>query len=163
MLATCGPFVQVATQTLRVVYTVKGDRVSFDFGSNIRVVRDDEDWRQPYILITSVVDKHVDSSKIRKVPIPDRVLGVRPVQVLEAYLLEVRPPLGGFLLAAPIGRQGWSTAKFSGMHRLVRGAFARASSEKQLTGVGGNSLRKSWAQWMKRVRCTGVEVVDVCG
>ena len=49
------------------------------------------------------------------------------------------------------------------MNRLVRGAFARAFSKKQLARVGGSSLRKSWAQWMKRVRCTGVEVVDVCG
>ena len=24
-------------------------------------------------------------------------------------------------------------------------------------------MRKSWAQWMKRVRCTKFEVVDVCG
>ena len=24
-------------------------------------------------------------------------------------------------------------------------------------------MRKSWAQWMKRLRCTGFEVVDVCG
>ena len=24
-------------------------------------------------------------------------------------------------------------------------------------------MRKSWAQWMKRVGCTGFEVVDACG
>ena len=67
------------------------------------------------------------------------------------------------MLAVPLGKKRWSTARVSGMSRLVKGAFARAFPEKQALGVGGSSLRKSWAQWMKRVRCTGFEVVDVCG
>jgi hypothetical protein len=164
MLATFGPFRQVASKALKVVYRVAGGQVTYGVQSNIRVVRDDGDWRQPYILITSVVDKNVDSSKIRKVPIPAKVLGVRAVELLESYLLEVRPPSGGFLLAVPLGdKERWSTARFSGMSRLVKGAFARAFPGKQALGVGGSSLRKSWAQWMKRVRCTGFEVVDVCG
>ena len=49
------------------------------------------------------------------------------------------------------------------MSKLVKGGFARAFPEKSALGVGGSSLRKSWAQWMKRVRCTEFEVVDVCG
>ena len=163
MLATFGPFREVAARALKVEYKVAGGCVTFGRKSDVRIVRDDEDWRQPYILVTSSVDKNVDKSKIRKVPIPAKVLGVRTVELLQAYLLEMRPPSGGFLLAAPVGRQGWSTARFSGMGKLVKGAFARAFPEKQALGIGGSSLRKSWAQWMKRVRCTGFEVVDVCG
>ena len=86
------------------------------------------------------------------------------MELLQAYLVEKKPPSGGYLLAAPKGKQhGWSTARFSGMIKWVTGAFARAFPEKLALGVGGSSLRKSWAQWMKRVGCTELEVVDVCG
>ena len=86
------------------------------------------------------------------------------MELLQAYLVETKPPSSGYLLAATKGNQhGWSIARFACMRKLVKGAFARAFPEKQVLGVGGSSLRKSWAQWMKRVRCTGFEVVDVCG
>ena len=59
-----------------------------------------------FILITSSVDKNVDSSKVRKVPTPAKVLGVRTVELMQAYLVKMEPPSGGYLLAAPKGRQG---------------------------------------------------------
>jgi hypothetical protein len=163
MLATFGPFRSVAAKSLRVFYKVRAGRVTFGEKSDVRIVVDDGDWREPYILITSSVDKNVDSSKVRKVPIPARVLGVSTVKLLQSYLVEMKPPSGGYLLAAPKGKQSWSTTRFSGMSKMVKAAFARAFPEKPALGVGGSSLRKSWAQWMKRTRCTEFEVVDVCG
>ena len=56
MLATFGPFRQVAAKALRVVYKVAGGRVTFGRQSDIRIVRDDGDWKEPYIFITSSVD-----------------------------------------------------------------------------------------------------------
>ena len=101
---------------------------------------------------------------MRKVPIPAKVLGVHTVGLLQAYPVEMKPSLGGHLLAAPLGkRHGWSTARFSGTGKLVKGAFARAFPEKSARGVGGGSLMTSWAQWMKRVHFTEFEVVDVFG
>jgi len=91
------------------------------------------------------MDVALGIAKIRKVPIPAKVLGVRTVELLQAYLVEMKLPSGGYLLAAPKGKQGWSTARFSGMSKLVKGAFARAFPEKSALGVGGSSLRKSWA------------------
>ena len=67
MLATFGPFRLVAAKSLRVVYKVAGGSVTFGAKSDVRIVVDDGDWRQPYILVTSSVDKNVDSSKVRKV------------------------------------------------------------------------------------------------
>ena len=162
VIATFGPFRAVAWRALKVTYKVRGGAVTFPPGSDVQIVRDGS-WKGPYIMIKSIVDKNVDSSKVRKVPIPAVVMGVHTVRLLQDYLVSMRPPSGGYLLAAPVGQQKWSKAKFSSMGKLVKGAFARAFPGMPATGVAGNSFRKSWAQWMKRVSCTDSEVVDICG
>ena len=52
MLATFGPFRSVVAKSLKVVYKVAGGSVTFGAKSDVRMVVDDGDWRQPHSLIT---------------------------------------------------------------------------------------------------------------
>ena len=117
-------------------------------GSDVRVSID-PDTLHPYISINVDCDKNVNARKVREAFIPHEViaLGIRPVDILEHYVREVRPPSGGFLLACPTGRRAFSSKAFSKCAAVVkmayRAAFPEGDKAKQL---GSHSGRLSLAQ-----------------
>ena len=164
MISTFGPFRPKAAAHLKVSYAVKGGKIVYGSQSEVRVIRGDPRWKQPYVLIVSKVDKNVDPSKVRRVPIPRKVLGVRVVEQLENYLLDLRPPTGGFLLAAPQGKGKWRSTAFTAWGNVIQGAYERTFPNIELDDkIGGCSMRKSWPQWMQRAGNSDREQVDICG
>jgi hypothetical protein len=117
-------------------------------GSDVRV-EVDPDTAHPYIAINVDCDKNVNARKVREAYIPHEVvaLGIRPVEILEHYVREVRPPSGGFLLACPTGKRSFSAKAFSKCASVVkmayRAAFPDGAKAKQL---GSHSGRLSLAQ-----------------
>jgi len=118
--------------------------------SDIRVVRNDPELG-PHIVINVDVDKNVNSTSARLAYLPEAIpdMGIFPIDVLESYLLRVRPPSGGFLLAAPKGLKNHTffTNPFTGMAGVFIKAFKKAfpNSPKQ-EFIGSHSGRKSLAQ-----------------
>ncbi|KAK3239210.1 hypothetical protein CYMTET_50845 [Cymbomonas tetramitiformis] len=107
---------------LRVFYVVMycRGRASIQFRApddpyvpHVVVVRNDEEL-SPYVRGQLRFDKHADARKPRRFYLPEEVpaLGVRPVELLEDYILRERVPSGGLLLTAPKGATdigGWYT------------------------------------------------------
>ena len=151
---------------MRVSYTVgRSGAITFGEDSDVQVVRGDPRWQggEAYILITSTVDKNVNSSKIWTSPIPDMVLEVECVRVLESYLRPCRPPSGGYLFAAPLGHAGFRKTVYTAVGDVVKQSYRRAYPGQVAVKLGGSSLRKSWPQWMESAGNTDREIVDVCG
>ena len=133
--------------------------VRYGSDSNVEVLYSVE-LRQRYIRVRIDVDKNVDGRREVYAYIPEAIptLGVRPVRLLEDYLRRLRPPSGGFLLAAPhtrtfSGALSFRATPYSGFSRAFRAAYARAWPNPALRSahisrVGSHSGRKSLAQWL---------------
>ena len=169
-LCATGPFRPGAVTRMKVHYTVgAGGRVFYGPKSDIWVVRDDPAWPDPYLMIrltadkTEAMDKNVTASRTRDVPIPARCMGTRPVRLLENYLRHEAPPTGGYLMVAPLGREGFRTGRYSNLGKAVTSAYKRAWPGRSAAGVAGATPRKSMAQWLWRAGRSKREIVDIAG
>lgn len=164
VLAAVGPFRPVAAKQLTIIYTVgaRGDIV-YDPRSVVRVVRPERGRPYIHIVVRGLMDKNVSSNRVRHVPIPDEVLGVQPVALLEDWLRRERPPSGGYLLVAPSGVRGFYSTQYTALGKAVQRAYARAFPGASLEGVGGASPRKSLPQWLHEAGHSVEEISDVGG
>lgn len=98
MLCTLGMLRRGACTRLRISYEVRTDpdgsrKIIYHKNSDIKVKID---WklRVRYIYFRVDVDKNVDSRRAAWGVIPEEIpsLGLRPVEIMEEYLLRVRPP-----------------------------------------------------------------------
>ena len=101
--------------------------------------------------VLSCADKNATAKKRRDVYIPDKVraLRIRCVDMLEDYLRREKPPSGGLLLAAPVGRTRFRDTPYSNHHAAFRAAYKQAFPEADDAGkFGSGSARKAMAQWL---------------
>jgi len=168
MLCALGPFRPVAATNITVKYEIRRNGagkpcVRYLGGSGIWVERSDPRWPRPYIVVHLKRDKNVNASKVRFVPIPDVCMGVRPVRMLEDYLVGVGPPSGGKLLVAPHGASGFRNTRYTAccalFKRMHNTAFPNLGDDR----VGGGTPRKSMPVWMWRAGHSRRKIADVCG
>jgi hypothetical protein len=132
-----------------VKYRVVDGRIVYSSSSPLRVVSPPKSRRFIHALVSA--DKNVTSRKRRDVYIPDRVYELRIdcIDLLEDYILRERPPSGGLLLAAPLGKTGFRSNPYTNQHAAFRAAYARAHPDaSDATAYGSGSARKSMAQWL---------------
>ena len=122
MFSNLGMLRKNASRFLRVKYRVVDGRVCYSSSSPVQVVRPPRG--RPYIHAVVSADKNVTSRKRRDVYIPDKVyrLDVKAVDMLETYILRERPPSGGLLLAAPLGKTGFRATPYTNHHAAFRAA-----------------------------------------
>jgi hypothetical protein len=163
VLCALGPFRPEAARHLCCTYTLHRDgSVTYAEDSHVRVLR--PQGGEAYILLKVTKDKNLKRGQSRLHPIPRKAMGVRPVELLENYLKDMRPPSGGFLLTAPKGlRAGFYGGMYTGFCGAVRGAFERAFPGVDSTFVRGVSPRKSLPQWMHEAGHSLEEIADVGG
>ena len=159
MLLNLGCLRRNAAARLVVRYTVSfNGSVTFGDLSDVKVLHD-PDTLQHYISLRIMCDKNVLPSDEVFAYIPAHVpsLGVRPVALLLDYLRRVRPPSGGYLLAAPRSTSfppfSFFKTPYSAFNDAFRRAYARAVPDPAarsvpLQRVGSHSGRKSLAQWL---------------
>ena len=76
------------------------------------------------------------------------------IQELDNYIIDMRPPTGGNLLAAPVGGEksrAFRSTPYTNQSAAYKKAHARAYPEAgklELSRVGGTSCRKSLATWL---------------
>ena len=128
MFSNLGMLRKNAARFLRVKYTIREGRVHYAPSSQVRVIARGKDRR--CIHATVGADKNVNALKRRDLYIPDVVhrLDVRPADMLDEYILRERPPSGGLLLAAPLGKTAQSLSRMpqKGTCRLWRYSEAGA-------------------------------------
>ena len=164
VLCAVGPFRPVAAKLLTVDYKLdEHGGIVYGRDSAVKVVRPAAGRPYIHVVVLGKKDKNVSSNKVRHVPIPEKVLGVRPVALLEDWLRRERPPSGGYLLAAPLGERGFYATPYTALGKAVRGAYARAFPGASLDGVGGASPRKSLPQWLHEAGHSVEEISDVGG
>ena len=166
VLCALGPLRPVAAKHLKCTYTLHRDgSVSYDEGSHVRVVRPRDGGRHDaYILLKVTYDKNLKRGQSRLHPIPFEAMGVRPVELLENYLREIRPPSGGYLLSAPKGlRHDFYGGMYTAFAPAVRSAFEKAFPGVDSEYIGGSSPRKCMPQWMHEAGHSLEEIADVGG
>jgi hypothetical protein len=145
--ATLGPLRPSACSRICVKYRISGrGQIIFHKDSQLRIITDDPAWEHPYIAAEVFTDKNLDARKMRTIVIPHSALGIRPVSMLQDYILQRRPPSGGFLFAAPRGKSFRSTrySNFSlALRKAYKTALPRATDVKCFAG---GSPRKTLAQ-----------------
>ena len=117
---------------------------------HVMVVRD-EPGLSPFVRGTLDLDKNVDARKPRRFYLPAEVhaLGVRPVDLLEDYIVQEGVPSGALLFAAPKGNAGWYAGPYTGHGRAFKQAYARAFPGARDVGrYSSGSARKSLGQWL---------------
>ncbi|KAK3285320.1 hypothetical protein CYMTET_7071 [Cymbomonas tetramitiformis] len=94
---------------------------------HVVVVHNDEEL-SPYVRGQLRFDKNADARKPRRFYLPEEVpaLGVRPVELLENYILRERVPSWGPLFTAPKGATGWYGTPYKGHRRAFKKAYLRA-------------------------------------
>ena len=156
----------MAAKHLKCTYTLHQDgSVSYDKDSHVRVVRPRDGGRHDaYILLKVTNDKNLKRGQSRLHPIPFEAMGVRPVELLEHYLREIRPPSGGYLLSAPKGlRHAFYDGMYTAFCPAVRSAFEKAFPGVDSEYIGGSSPRKCMPQWMHEAGHSLEEIADVGG
>ena len=157
MLCLLGMLRQKAATSLIVKYRLVPDdftgklQLVFQEGSDICVTSAPDCGE--YIAINVDVDKNVNALKRRQAFIPDEVpaLNLRPVQMLREYLLCARPPSGGYLLSAPLGKKAKSfrANRFTAMADVFKKAFSAVfPADPMVKLIGSHSGRKSLSQWL---------------
>ena len=130
--------------------------VLFQDGSGVFVRYDDASGR-PYIVVDVDVDKNVRAWNRREAYIPDEVTSLKaaPVEWLIDYILAVRPPSGGRLLAKPGRKPGKFSDKPANPSADIKRAYKRACQRGLITfdqaihdALGTHSGRNSLAPWL---------------
>ena len=157
LLLNFGCLRRKAAAHLRIFYRLSGaGQIIYLPESNVKVLWD-EDRREYYIELKVDVDKNVLEGDCVYAYIPHSIpsFDLHPVHLLEDYLRRVRPPSGGFLLAAPRGRfppaSSFFTGPYSNFAKAFRSAYLRAwpgASADVIHRIGSHSGRKSLAQWL---------------
>ena len=128
-------------------------------------------------------DKNVTKKNSRVVVIPEQFFGLNLIELLESYILEVRPPSGGRLLASPKDLKGsvpdntalylgpgqynlCNTGAYTATCEAVRRAARRAADElgeswEPVDIYGGGSPRKATADLLYASGHTKKMVADV--
>ena len=157
LLLNFGCLRRKAAAHLRVsFYIAESGQVVYRPESNVRVLWDSE--RQEYYIELQIdVDKNVLEGDRVFAYIPQAIpgFGLSPVHLLDDYLRRVRPPSGGFLLAAPRSRQfpptSFQSGPYSNFAKAFKTAYLRAwpsASATDTARIGSHSGRKSLAQWL---------------
>ena len=186
VLLAAGPFRPNLAVNIRVEYEVmlRGDHFSVEFSddSEIWVERGRGD---DGICVYVEKDKNVTKLNRRVATLPETFFGLNLIELLESYLLEVRPPSGGRLLACPKDlkkRAPDNTVMYlpPGVHNLcnagaysascdaVKRAVGRAAKEFGLIlepsiKYGGGTPRKTTADCLYAVGHTKKMVADIGG
>ena len=186
VLLAAGPFRPNVAVNIVVCYavlnTLTGYRVQFLDESEIWVERGiGNDGVSVYV----EKDKNVTKLNRRIATLPEHFFGLNLIELLEAYLLEVRPPSGGRLLACPKdGRRKaphhhvmylrpgtfnpCNTGAYTATCEAVRRATARAAKEFALElgesdRYGGGTPRKTTADCLYAAGHTKKMIADVGG
>ena len=163
VLCMMAPLRPKAASAIVVRFEVKGKRVVYHDDSDVWVVRGDPQWREPYMMIKVNLDKNVTSARRRTVPIPATMMGVRPVQLLEHYLVHGGVQSGAFLLSAPLGKTGWRINKYTAHSSMVKAGLKRAFPGRPCVRIGGASPRKTMAQLLWRAGYSRRVLSDIGG
>ena len=148
MFQNLGMLRKNAARQLRLYYVIRNGKIEYLPKSSVQVVSPPNG--KPRIHGKVKVDKNVDTSKQREFHIPHKVkaLDLHPIELLESYIYDFRPPSGGFLLAAPLGA-GFRTGAYTNFHSAYRKAYMRAFPDATDGACyGSGSPRKSLAQWL---------------
>jgi hypothetical protein len=145
--ATLGPLRPSACSRICVKYRVsRQGQLIFRNSSQLKIITNDPSWEHPYISAEVFTDKNLDARKTRTVVIPHSALGIKPVKMLRDYLLQHRPPSGGFLFAAPQGRFFRST-RYSNFSNALRKAYSTAFPDaSDIKKYAGGTPRKTLSQ-----------------
>ena len=98
-----------------------------------------------------MADKNVNARKRRQFYMPDVIpkLGIAPPDMLDEYIIRERPPSGGYLTVAPLGKRGFRETPYGNHGKAFASAYRQAFPEDQAWKVyGSGSARKSMAQWL---------------
>ena len=160
---------QRAAAHVRVAYEV----VQGPEGPSISFLKDsDLQWgycpesRMHYISVRVLEDKNHDAgtgAHTSYLPMSVPGLGVNPGWAILRYLVDNRPPSGGFLLAAPLGTKSWSSSPFSNMAGVFKGAFARAFPSCPVEDISSHSGRKTFAQLLHDAGFADTVIADSGG
>ena len=157
VLCTVCPLRPAAAAQLVITYRVGGDgSIVYGVDSQVEVVRGAAGWAAPHLLVhlgkgNARADKNVDAMHTRSIPVPCRMLGCNPVELLEAYVINERPPSGNRLLTAPLGATGFRSTAYTAACKAAKDAYVRAhpaALAADVLHVGGSSPRKSMTQWL---------------
>jgi len=144
-----------ASKQLRCSYRLRADgRVEFATNSQVRVVRPPYP-AAPFIHVRvgggHSSDKNATSAKPgdRFIPAVVHQLELKPVELFEAYLIIERPPSGGLLFAAPLGKTGFRLTTFSNHGEAFIKGYERSHPDATDSDtLGAGSARKAAAQWL---------------
>ena len=153
VLITLSMLRQGALSQLVVDYSVEAGRVVFGKDSAVTILHDAT--YGAYVQFRIEVDKNVTAEKVRYAYIPSTPgMGVDAPAMLAAYLLEVRPPSGGYLFAYPYKGAKvltFSTAVYKTFSARLREAYVKTfplANVAEVEALGSHSGRKSLAQWL---------------
>ena len=119
-----------------------------------------------YISVRVIEDKTHDAragAHMSYLPMSIPGLGVNSGWAILRYLVDNRPPAGGFLLAAPLGPSSWSTSPFSIMAGVFKGAYARAFPNRPVEDISSHSGRKTLAQLLHDAGFADTVIADSGG
>lgn len=155
MFSNLGLLRKNASRQLRCTYRVRSNgRVTYPADSQVRVVRPPPP--EPSYIHVRVGGRHSSDKNAtaakpgdRFIPAIVHQLEVHPVELFEAYLVLERPPSGGLLLAAPLGKTGFRDTPFTNHGEAFVKAYERSHPEADDSKlVGSGSARKALAQWL---------------
>ena len=153
IMHTLGVLRPKAGAHMRIKFTVRGRHITYHKSSAFRVNKIDG---IKHLDLTIRKDKNVKSYKIRTSYIPSWIkeLGINPVAEFEKYVLESGIKSGNYFLAAPLGGErskGFRTTAYTNHSTAFKKAFLRAhpsATKADVEHMGGQSCRKSLAQWL---------------
>lgn len=160
---------QRAAARVKVVYKIlhgpQGPSVSFQEGSDLNWGYCAES-QMHFLSIRVLEDKnHSSSTGAHHSYLPMSIPGLdlTPGLTILRYLVDIQPPSGGFLLAAPTGSSSWSPSPFSNMAGVFKGAFARAFPGRSASDISSHSGRKTFAQLLHDAGFADTVIADSGG
>ena len=167
LISMCAPCRPGAVAHIKIYYATSGDRVCTTADSDIRFFPEGTPiWPFAYILIRITCEKNVTPSSPAWKYIPGVMLGCNIYDIIHGYVLNQRPPSGGFMMVAPRSAHGstfWDVSYTNwnpAFHKAVTRALHGALDAKD---YGGGTPRKSFAQWMNATGVPRHVMADICG
>ena len=166
VLSMAAPLRPGAVSLLRITYHISGGNVVTHPDSDIHFYPNgDARWPHKYIHLNVKYDKNITPSCPRDHYLPERVAGWPVYDTLHSYVVEQRPPSGGYMLVAPSSAQGqgFYSTPYSNFASAFKQATSRALPELDYRDHSGGTPRKSMAQWLNIAGVPERQLADICG
>ena len=111
------------------------------------------------------IDKNVVPGQPRLHYIPGIMLGFDVATSIREYIYHLRPPSGGYFLAAPRAHTGvlFYDTPYGNFGPAFKSAIARVFPEMDVSRFSGGTPRKSMAQWLYDAKVPRHVIADIGG